>query len=134
MVRKTIRFDSTCWPVKFWFDIHRTLLCVDISMELQVLPRLWLLIWRIRYFNYCRWDDIYHCRLLLPQRRKLQLAMDCLWIWGIHVIIRVLVWHLLLHLQDPNARTVAILLLFRLYVLDRHQFGAIMRYNGPRRS
>merc|ERR1711907_45826 len=113
----------------------------SIFIELYyVLTSLWnykfyhvygFLVWCLCYFDHRGWYDLYHCCVLLSQRGKLSLAVDCLWIRCIDISICIFVRHLLLYLQTPDAWLLAILFLFWLHVFDRHQPGTFVWYVGP---
>merc|ERR1711935_635926 len=96
--------------------------------ELQVLPRIRLPLGCLRHSDHCRRYDIDHCRLLLPQRRKLPLAMDSLRIWRFHRGLRLSLRRLLLHFQDSHAWPLANDLLLWIHVTDRTEFGTLVWY------
>ncbi len=92
-------------------------MCIGCSDgELQMLRRLRVLVGRVFSLDDCGGHDVYHCRLLLLDRRDFPLAMNGLWFGRQYRSLRLLVRYLLLCVQDANARLFAAVLLSPTYI------------------
>ena len=72
-------------------------------MELQVLSCLWILVGSVRHPLSGSMHDDDNCGVLLPQFRKLSLAMDCVLLGRINGTLCISLFDLLLCLQDEYA-------------------------------
>ena len=112
LVRKGTEFNSICRTPLIWINFHWAILCPHFDLELQILSRLWIFAWSVRYSRHrCLYDYHYRC-ILLPQCRELFVAMDCICLGRQYSSVCILIWSVVLLLLQGKTSMTGILQTF----------------------